>query len=246
VPVFELAADRGVPILIHGGRGLPPIADHLSDLVDRFAGTQLIIAHAGIADQAALFSRFAGREGVYFDTSVWSPLDLLALFHHVSPEQILYASDYPYGQLPGSLVIALRVARTAGLDDEQVRGMLGGNAARIADGAPPAALTPPGKDDTFSQPIAFARIHQYLSMAAPLLWTRQPDTVGVIGLALNATLERDGYQDERDRIRELLTVARSLWDEMAAIDDPDERRTHMRATFRMVYLADVLAVTVGA
>ena len=246
VPVFELAADRKVPILIHGGRGLPPIAEHLSDLVDRFAGTQLIIAHAGIADQAALFSQFAGRAGVYFDTSVWSPLDLLALFHHVSPEQILYASDYPYGQLPGSLIIALRVARTAGLRDDDVRGMLGGNAARIADGEEPPTLTQPRKDDTFSQPIAFARIHQYLSMAAPLLWTRQPDTVGVLGLALNATLERDGYQDERDRIRELLTVARSLWDEMAAIDDPEERRSHMRATFRMVYLADVLAVTVGA
>jgi predicted TIM-barrel fold metal-dependent hydrolase len=246
VPVFELAADRKVPILIHGGRGLPPIAEHLSNLVDRFAGTQLIIAHAGIADQAALFSHFAGREGVYFDTSVWSPLDLLALFHHVSPEQILYASDYPYGQHPGSLIIALRVAHTAGLGDDGIRGMLGGNAARIADSGEPPHLTAPDNERVFSQPIAFARIHQYLSMAAPLLWTRQQDTVGVIGLALNATLERDGYQDERDRIRELLTVARLLWDEMAAIDDPDERRSHMRATFRMVYLADVLAVTVGA
>src|SRR5215207_7432363 len=28
-PVFELAAERRVPILIHGGRGLPPIAAHL-------------------------------------------------------------------------------------------------------------------------------------------------------------------------------------------------------------------------
>ena len=28
-PIFELAADRKVPILIHGGRGLPPIADDL-------------------------------------------------------------------------------------------------------------------------------------------------------------------------------------------------------------------------
>jgi predicted TIM-barrel fold metal-dependent hydrolase len=224
VPVFELAADRKVPILIHGGRGLPPIAEHLSDLVERFAGTQLIIAHAGIADQAALFSHFAGRDGVYFDTSVWSPLDLLALFHHVSPEQIFYASDYPYGQQPGSLIIALRVARTAGLGDDHVRGMLGGNAARIADGAASPRLTAPRKEAIFSQPIAFARIHQYLSMAAPLLWTRQPDTVGVIGLALNACLERDGYQDERDRIRELLTVARALWDEMAAVADPDERR----------------------
>src|SRR4029453_7756230 len=28
-PICELAAERGVPILTHGGRGLPPIADHL-------------------------------------------------------------------------------------------------------------------------------------------------------------------------------------------------------------------------
>src|SRR4051812_28558748 len=27
-PVFAIAAERRVPILIHGGRGLPPIADH--------------------------------------------------------------------------------------------------------------------------------------------------------------------------------------------------------------------------
>ena len=52
-PVFELAADRKVPILIHGGRGLPPIADALARLMDRYE-PQLIIAHAGIADLAAL------------------------------------------------------------------------------------------------------------------------------------------------------------------------------------------------
>ena len=64
---------------------------------------------------AALFGNFAGREGVFFDTSVWSPIDLLDFYHHVSPEQVLYASDYPYGQQPGSLLIALRTARAAGL-----------------------------------------------------------------------------------------------------------------------------------
>ena len=31
-PVFALAAERRVPILIHGGRGLPPIADGLGRL----------------------------------------------------------------------------------------------------------------------------------------------------------------------------------------------------------------------
>ena len=110
-PVFELAAERHVPILIHGGRGLPPIADALARLMDRYEGT-LIIAHAGIADLAALAHHFSGRPGVYFDTSVWSPLDLLDLYRLVSPEQVLFASDYPYG---GAGVAASRAPHRAAL-----------------------------------------------------------------------------------------------------------------------------------
>ena len=137
VPVFELAAERRVPILIHGGRGLPPIADHLHRLAETYPDAQLIIAHAGIADMAALAGHFAGHKGVFFDTSVWSPVDLLDFFHQVPPEQILYASDYPYGRQPQSLTIALRTAITAGLNEEQLRDMLAGNANRIADGEEP-------------------------------------------------------------------------------------------------------------
>ena len=37
-PVFAIAAERRVPILIHGGRGLPPIADNLHALVDTYPG----------------------------------------------------------------------------------------------------------------------------------------------------------------------------------------------------------------
>src|SRR5690242_4442194 len=163
-PVFELAADRGVPILIHGGRGLPPIADHLQRLVERYPGSQLIIAHAGIADLGSLAAHFAGTAGVFFDTSVWSAIDLLSLYHLVPPEQIVYASDYPYGQQPSSLLISLRTARVAGLDDDQLRGMLYGTSRRIADGEPPVEPTQPIGNQTFVQPMAFARIHQYLSM----------------------------------------------------------------------------------
>src|SRR3954464_14418384 len=39
-PVFALAAERGVPILTHAGRGLPPIAEGLERLVDAHPGTQ--------------------------------------------------------------------------------------------------------------------------------------------------------------------------------------------------------------
>src|SRR5262245_17379873 len=127
-PVFAIAAERRVPILIHGGRGLPPIADDLARLVDSYPEAQLIIAHAGIADLGALMRHFAGKAGVYFDTSAWSPIDLLDFFRQVSPEQVLYASDFPYGQQPASLLIALRTAKVSGLRDEQLRGMLAGNA----------------------------------------------------------------------------------------------------------------------
>jgi uncharacterized protein len=245
-PVFALAAERRVPILIHGGRGLPPIADNLARLVETYPEAQLIIAHAGIADLAELADRFGGKAGVFFDTSVWSPIDLLSLYHLVSPEQIVYASDYPYGQQPSSLLISLRTARLAGFDEEQVRGMLAGNANRIADGEPPLEPSAPRGSDTFSQPMAFARIHQYLSMATPLLWTRQADTIGVLGLALNACADRDGHKEEREQIRELIEAARDLWRTIPEVEDEGEQRVVSRTTFRLVHLADILAVTSGA
>src|SRR5204863_3323022 len=76
-PIFALASERKVPILIHGGRGLPPIANELAVLMERHADAQLIIAHAGIADLAALARNFSGQAGVFFDTSTWSPTGLL-------------------------------------------------------------------------------------------------------------------------------------------------------------------------
>jgi uncharacterized protein len=245
-PVFELAADRKVPILIHGGRGLPPIADELARLMDRYE-PQLIIAHAGIADLAGLAGHFGGRPGVFFDTSVWSPLDLLDLYRLVSPEQVLYASDYPYGTQPSSLLMALRTARLAGLDDVQLRAMLGDSARRIAAGEPAFELTAPRGPADVSHPLTFARIHQYLSMATPLLWTRQADTIGVLGLALNACDERsNGHREATEQIRELLSVARDLWRAFPEAEDEDERTETARLAFRLLHLANITAVTSAA
>jgi len=242
-PVFELAAERRVPILIHGGRGLPPIAAGLRRAFEDAPGSQLIIAHAGIADMASLADSFGGRAGVFFDTSVWSPVDLLEFYRLVPPEQVVYASDFPYGQQPSSLLISLRTARRSGLDDTQVRDMLAGNARRIADGEEPKQPSQPLGSDTFSQPMVFARIHQYLSMATPLLWTRQADTVGVLGLALNATDDRNGRPEELERIRELIAAAQTLWSDSQQIEDEAERWSTNRITFRLIHLADILAVT---
>jgi uncharacterized protein len=243
-PVFALAAEQGVPILIHAGRGLPPIAAELEHLVDRNPGAQLILAHAGIADLANLAHRFSGKRGVFFDTSVWSAIDLLGLLRLVPPEQVVYASDYPYGQQPGSLLLSLRVARAAGFDDRQLRDMFAGNANRIANGEEPLEPTQPQGFDVLEQPLAHARIHQYLSMAMPLLFVRQPDAFGALGLALNATEEPNGlHREELGRIRELLEAARDLWRTLPEAEDDSERRLVARTAVRLIQIADTVAVT---
>ena len=124
--------------------------------------------------------------------------------------------------------------------------LLAGNASRIADGEPPVEPTAPKGDATFAQPMSLARVHQYLSMATPLLWTRQPDTIGVVGLALNACDERNGRVEELEQIKELLTTARDLWRALPEVEDERDRIATSRTTFRLIHLADILAVTSGA
>ena len=158
----------------------------------------------------------------------------------------MYASDFPYGQQPSSLLVALQTARLAGYDDDQLRGLLGGNAAALADGRELPEPTEPKGAATLAQPMQFARIHQYLSMATPLLWTRQPDTLGVLGLAINACAERNGYPDAADRIRDLLEAARDLWTTAPDHDHEAERLQIVRLSFRLIHLADIEAVTAAA
>jgi predicted TIM-barrel fold metal-dependent hydrolase len=242
-PVFELASEWKVPILIHGGRGLPPIADGLRLLVDRYPDTTLIIAHAGIADLAHLAEAMAGRKGVVFDTSTWSPVDLLDFYRQVPPEQVVYASDYPYGQQPTSLLIAVRTARLAGYGEEQLRALLGRTADRIAEGDELPEPTSPLGVETISMSLQLARIHQYLAMATGVYWTRQPDTMGVLGLAINTCAERSAFAEVADRIRELLVTARDLWASASADIDEPQRMQTIRLSLRLIHLADIEAVT---
>ena len=214
-------------------------------LVDLLPGRELIIAHAGIADLPGLAGNFAGASGVFFDTSVWSPIDLLSFFRLVPPEQILYASDYPYGLQPQSLLhhaahrAQLRPERVA--DPRPARG----NANRIANGEPPLEPSQPQGADVLTQPMAMARIHQYLSMAMASLFARQQDTFGALGLALNAANERNGHGEELEQIRELLVAARDVWRTLPEAEDDDDARLIARTSSRLIHLADILAVTSG-
>ena len=61
---------------------------------------------------------------------MWSPIDLLDFYRQIPPEQVVYASDYPYGQQPASLLIAVKTAQLAGYTEAQVRAMLAGRVNR--------------------------------------------------------------------------------------------------------------------
>ena len=66
----------------------------------------------------------------------------------------------------------------------------------------------------------------------------------MLGLALNACDERaNGHREETDRIRELLIATRDLWELAGEQTDEALQRRATRGAFRLLHLANVLAVT---
>jgi hypothetical protein len=164
-PLFALAAERGVPVLTHAGRGIPALGRHAVDACRRHPGLRLILAHAGICDLAWFWHDAAELPNLFFDTAWWSPSDLLALFALVAPGQILMASDAPYGPLGYGATATLRYALQIGLDAAQTHAVLGGQMARLVAGEPPLDLGPPvGSGGLVADPL-LDRAHAFLTSA---------------------------------------------------------------------------------
>src|SRR6185295_16356740 len=141
--IFAVARDAGVPILIHAGRGMAPM-DALADLALRYPEVPLVLAHAGIAGQGMFASRLNGHPAVVYDTSTLSPFDVIELFARVPAERIVFASDIPYGRPVFALYQALRIARgVAGLDDDEVRMLVGGTMDALIGGGPAPEVRAP-------------------------------------------------------------------------------------------------------
>lgn len=141
--LVALAHERRVPVLIHAGRGIPALGRDTVRLSADFPDARLILAHAAVSDLAWLWRVLPEHPNVFIDTSWWSPGDLMALFALAPPASVLFASDSPYGLPMVAAVQGLRVALQAGYGAEQVRGMAGGQLARLLDGREPADLGPP-------------------------------------------------------------------------------------------------------
>lgn len=234
--VFGLAEEAKVPILIHAGRGLPPLADGLADLALDHPEAVLILAHGAICDQGILTTRLAEHPGVLYDISCFFPLDVIELFARVPAERIVFASDPPYGMPATTLYLALRVARQAGLDEQATRAVLGGTMASLLDGHGLPAKQPPRRGAAITLSGRLARAYGYASLVGPALFT------GAVGQA-HAMLDmaRAACRDPEpgDDGEALETIGRAL----GAADVLVGEDGGVRAAIDLVYRAIVRAAT---
>jgi predicted TIM-barrel fold metal-dependent hydrolase len=141
--LVALAHERRAPVLIHAGRGIPALGQHTVQLSGEFPGARLILAHCAISDLAWLWRVLPEHPNLFVDTAWWNPADILALLALAPPANVLWASDSPYGRPLVAAATLLRCAVQAGLSAEQMRGIMGGQLARVMAGEDPADLGPP-------------------------------------------------------------------------------------------------------
>jgi hypothetical protein len=234
--VFGLAEDAQVPILIHAGRGLPPLADGLVELALGHPGAVLILAHGAICDQGILTTRLADHPGVLYDMSCFFPLDVIELFARVPAERIVFASDPPYGLPATTLYMALRVAWKAGLGEATTKTVLGGTMAALLDAheLPPAG--PVRRGPTIELSGRLARVYGYASLVGPAMFSGAAEQArAMLDMALAACRDpepgTDG--DALEAIGTALATAGTLIDSQEG----------MRGAIDLVYRAIVRAAT---
>jgi predicted TIM-barrel fold metal-dependent hydrolase len=126
IAAVSVATERGWPVLFHAGFGARRLAGPFAELADAVPDARLILAHGGRGDARALAHEFAGESRISFDTSLATVTDLAAL----SPGQLMFGSDRPYGEHASALHLIAATAGVAGWTDADIRAVLGGNLAR--------------------------------------------------------------------------------------------------------------------
>ncbi|MDA0184146.1 amidohydrolase family protein [Solirubrobacter phytolaccae] len=152
--IITIAHERKVPVLIHAGRGIPALGQTTVALSSEFPDARLILAHGAISDLAWLWHVLPEHRNVFIDTSWWNPADLIALFALVDPSHIVWASDSPYGLPITAAFTHARCALQAGVSDEALRSIMGGQMARLVAGEDPAwAGSAPGAVEPALHPL---------------------------------------------------------------------------------------------
>jgi predicted TIM-barrel fold metal-dependent hydrolase len=235
-----LAQERRAPIIVHAGRGIPALGRHAVSLAEQHPAMPLILAHAGLSDLGWIWRAAQKLPNLYFDTSWWSAVDLMALFALVPPGQVLFGTDVPYGTTLHGIAGPLRCALAVGLSSDQLRGIAGAQTRRLLDREQPLDLGPAAGIDRIPAPDPLLdRVYTYLSVALPLLM-RGGDPTEPLALARLACDVGD-EAPHSEAYRSILALL-DRRDEMAADPGLSER---MRRGGHLVVTAAVVARTPG-
>jgi hypothetical protein len=172
-PIFAVANERRVPVLVHAGRGIPALGRDAVDLCERYPGARIILAHAAVCDLAWIWREAASHPNLFFDTAWWNPTDLLTLFALVPPGQIVWGSDAPYGTPLQSTILAFRAALQAGVSPEDLAVVGGEQMRRLCDGEEPLDLGPAPGREAVSIDLLLGRVSSYLQTAVGRMLLRE-------------------------------------------------------------------------
>ncbi len=192
--IFAIADERGVPILIHSGRGIDAPGVHVVALAQGFPGARVILAHAGATDLSWLWRVAPDVPNLLFDSAWFVPADLVALFTLIPPSQVLFASDAPYGAPQMLGLVQARLALQVGLSPEQIRLMFSEQSLALAAGAPLGVAGPAVGERDRAPHVLLDRVAEYIQ-SATMLGVRGGDNVEILALARQAANVPDEHDD---------------------------------------------------
>jgi hypothetical protein len=228
--VYRIADAEQLPVLVHAGPELESVGGAALRICRRHPGLRMILAHCGLTDLGWIWKHVPETPNLFFDTSWWTPAHLMALFRLVPPGRILLGSDLPYATPLSGALATVRCAWQAGLDEDQVRSVAGGQLARLVDREEPADLGRPPQEErrvpgpvleilSSSLLIALEALQRGRSPGVPLTLAQRgcevaedvPDADVIASVRRLLTL----YDEHRDRLPQR-NQFRPGWDLVAA------------------------------
>ena len=128
--VYGAAEKSNLPVMLHTGFGLERIADDILKIITAFPNLRIILGHSAFPDLGNTISKIGKSRNVLFDTSTCRIFDLFDLMKKLDFSLIAFGSDMPYYESDVALQGVIDSAITVGLTSKQIRGILGGNAAK--------------------------------------------------------------------------------------------------------------------
>ena len=156
LPLFDLAGQRGVPVLVHTGPMVTPLLSrtaqpvHLDEVAADFPKTTIIMAHVGLCWWEEALSIAWHKPNIVLELSTWQwtflrdPRDFVravaTMKDSIGADRIVFGSDFPALRAAMSLRSWVEVfqrlpdlAREHGfhISDTEAQAILGGNARRL-------------------------------------------------------------------------------------------------------------------